>query len=416
VTDTTSPAGPGMLWRRARFASLVTILVLLVVYSGLDWWSGRQLDNEVARFEAKYGSLSGPSTASNPPPADNRARLVRAAAALVNAPQESLDRAVTELQDPKSTMVVNDDRLALVNGSQDALRFLAGLESRRESRWDEEPGPQLLEIRQLGNLVYLSALIDVAEGRADQAADRAVEALDVSNSLANEPTLIAQLIRTAVGFQPLDVTQRLLAQAEPSRAALDKLAQRLAECRQPEPMGAGLLGEATNVNLALARAESGRRSADSDLGPLAGPLGRLTRPLLRLARTSYLAQMGRFLDLQAGPRPRPTGSVLPQPRWWSPVDRLVWTVMPGLERAIETGDDFSAALAGAEIAVALRRYRLEAGAYPDRLAALVPAYLDAVPIDPFTGAPPMYARQAGGFSLHTGRRPYRPLADWIVTK
>jgi hypothetical protein len=108
--------------------------------------------------------------------------------------------------------------------------------------------------------------------------------------------------------------------------------------------------------------------------------------------------------------------VLRQPRWWSPVDRLVSTVMPGAERVIETGDDFSAALAGAEVAVALRRYRLETGAYPDRLTTLVPAYLDAVPIDPFTGAPPVYARQGAGFSLHTGRRPYRPLADWTVAK
>ena len=181
-------------------------------------------------------------------------------------------------------------------------------------------------------------------------------------------------------------------------------------------MRTGLHGETTNVNLVLAAAEAGRASADSGLGPLSGGLGRLARPWLRFARAKYLAQMERFLDLQGGPRPRLAASALPPPRWWSPVDYIVAIVVPGLERALETGDDFNAALAGAEIAVALRRYRLDVGAYPEHLAALAPAYLDAVPVDPFTGAPPVYTRHASGFSLHTGRRPYRPLADWTVAK
>jgi hypothetical protein len=415
VTNTIAPPVPRTFWRRARFVTLVTILILLVVYSGLDWWSGRQLTSQVGLMEAKYGPLSVPSTRPALPPADNRARLVRAAAALVNAPPESLGRAVETLQSPKSTTAITEELRALVTGSQDALRLLAGLESRRQSVWGEAEGPRLLEIRQLGNLAYITALIDLTEGRVDRSVDRVVEALDVSNSLATEPTLIAQLIRITVGFTSLDVTQRLLAQAEPSRSALDKLSLRLVESRQPEPVRTGLLGEVAYVNLLLARAEAGRSSAGTGLVPLAGPLGRLARPILRLARTTYLKQMERLLDLQSGPRPRPAVPASPQPGWWSP-DRLVSNLTPGLERAIETGDDFSAALAGAEIAVALRRFRLDSGAYPERLGALAPAYLEEIPVDPFTGAPPVYARQAAGFTLHTGRRPSRPLADWIVTK
>jgi hypothetical protein len=41
--------------------------------------------------------------------------------------------------------------------------------------------------------------------------------------------------------------------------------------------------------------------------------------------------------------------------------------------------------ANATIAVAMTRYRLDHGAYPDKLTALVPDYLDEIPADPFDG-------------------------------
>jgi hypothetical protein len=40
--------------------------------------------------------------------------------------------------------------------------------------------------------------------------------------------------------------------------------------------------------------------------------------------------------------------------------------------------------------VAAERWRLAQGAYPADLASLVPAYLEAVPVDPFSGAPLHY--------------------------
>jgi hypothetical protein len=399
-----------------RFATLLMILILLVVYSGLDWWSGRRLDRQTADFAARYGPLSDRGASRHVPASDNRARLVRAAAALVNAPSASLNGAVRTLASTNSTRAITGELRAVVDANHDAIRLLDELDSRRQSDWEADA--RLLEVRDLGNVVYASAVIDLADARADAAAARAVESLDIANSLRNEPDLISQLVRIAVGFQPLDVTQRLLTEAEPSRPFLEKLAGRFAESRQTDPIRAGLLGEAAITARALARAE-GRHisgSAGSDQGAWAGPLGRLGRPFIRMTRASYLAQMERILEVQSGPRPRPTAPVLPRPGWWALTDRLAASSMSGFERSIEIGDDFSAALAGAEIAVALRRFRVDRGAYPDDLSALVPAYLDVVRIDPFTGALPVYARQGAGFSLRVGRDVHRPLADWIVTK
>ena len=92
-----------------------------------------------------------------------------------------------------------------------------------------------------------------------------------------------------------------------------------------------------------------------------------------------------------------------------------------LDWAIATGDDYLSELGAAEVAVALRRYRLDRGAYPDELAALVPAYLAELPVNPFTAKPPVYARQATGFTLTAPRseihtRAVPPTPEWTVNR
>ena len=91
----------------------------------------------------------------------------------------------------------------------------------------------------------------------------------------------------------------------------------------------------------------------------------------------------------------------------------------GLERSVQTGERFNSALAATELAVALRRYQIDHGHYPEALSALVPAYLSVLPIDPLTGQPPLYERQSAGFRLRTepGQRMtgiMEPSPEWNV--
>ena len=51
--------------------------------------------------------------------------------------------------------------------------------------------------------------------------------------------------------------------------------------------------------------------------------------------------------------------------------------------------------------LALRLYRLEKGAYPNRLEDLVPRYLDSVPIDPFSNQPLVYRPKTGSYLLYS---------------
>jgi len=53
-------------------------------------------------------------------------------------------------------------------------------------------------------------------------------------------------------------------------------------------------------------------------------------------------------------------------------------------------------------AIALKRYQLNHGNYPERLSELMPEFLAAVPLDPVDGQPLRYRKNAGGsFSLYS---------------
>jgi hypothetical protein len=123
---------------------------------------------------------------------------------------------------------------------------------------------------------------------------------------------------------------------------------------------------------------------------------------------------------QAGPRPRPAWET-PKASPWSPIDSFAMVSLPGLARTVQTGDDYMSMLGASEIVVALRRYKLEHGSHPADLSALVPTYLDRLPINPYTGAVPVYARDGDGFILRAPRDKSdgpkrRPSTDWKVAR
>ena len=111
----------------------------------------------------------------------------------------------------------------------------------------------------------------------------------------------------------------------------------------------------------------------------------LERPVIRYRALQELAERGRAVDAASVPRAKRAHLV----------SSLRPSAQPGL---IEVGDAWSVILGNAATAVALRRFRIDHGAYPVRLDELVPGYLKTVPIDPYAGGPPEYVRSGSGFS------------------
>ena len=86
----------------------------------------------------------------------------------------------------------------------------------------------------------------------------------------------------------------------------------------------------------------------------------------------------------------------------SKVHVLLHEIAPALARITTLETRVIAHLRTAQVALAIQRYRLAAGALPDKLAALAPAYLETVPKDPFDGNNLRYRKlDAGGFVVYS---------------
>lgn len=84
------------------------------------------------------------------------------------------------------------------------------------------------------------------------------------------------------------------------------------------------------------------------------------------------------------------------------VYRLVMAItMPDISRAILLDGNGRVRVALLQTAIALHRYQLQAGRYPESLDALVPEFLDALPIDLFSDEPLIYRREGDGFVLYS---------------
>ena len=408
----------GSRWRRWRLFGLIAILAMFAAYVVFDLWAGYRVGSIVERLEQRYGTLAEDSlrTAAVPPD-ENRARLVRAAAALGVQPTPAVRTLLTHLANSPKISAIPAEVTQLVEANREALRIAATFTSRERSSWETEPdgshGPELLEIRMLSDVLFAQAASELAAARPDEASKAIAAALAVSASLRQENQLVAQLIRIAIAARQIDAIQHLLAESEPSAAALDELARRLAENRTPDPIRLGLAGELKLGHAGFSRLETGR--SDGSIvrpGRFSGLLFRMGRPFVRMGHASYLQTVEQLLELQAGPRPK--GPFPSEDGWFA------FGFTAGLARSIETGDDFTSMQGAAETAVALRRYRIARGSYPDDLTALVPDYLPALPIDPFTGKPPVYARKDAGFTLESQRYmsqtlpKSRPAMKWEV--
>jgi hypothetical protein len=311
-----------------------------------------------------------------------------------------------------STPVPSEVR-ALVVQNEVALRIAEDARQRPRSNWSYERDhatPPLLATRILANLFYVKARVELEDGRADDAARALAASLGVAASLRNEPPLIVQLIRIAAAQQAYVGVQRLLSGAEPSAAALADLAAALEEERQPPfPARVALIGELRWGHdrwTALAEGDAqvfdpsssdwfGERRPSLWIG-LAAWFG---RPAVHVVHTRFLREVDQIINAQAV---LPASRVLPsttEKQWWKKrVD--IW--LPGLERSLESTDEHAAAQSAAAVAIALRRYRIAHGGYPDDLASLTPEFLKALPIDPYTGKPTVYSRTGSGFELKAG--------------
>ncbi|MDX2017680.1 MAG: hypothetical protein SFY95_08600 [Planctomycetota bacterium] len=126
--------------------------------------------------------------------------------------------------------------------------------------------------------------------------------------------------------------------------------------------------------------------------------GLATAAELRERADMLFAQLVRAAKL---PRPQRTGeNSLVSKESLTSRDLLLQILLPAMGKALQSADHFATDCAATETIIALERFRARTGAYPEALAALVPAELAAQPIDAWSGASLRYRREGASYRLY----------------
>jgi hypothetical protein len=411
MTDASRPNRWPLRTRRLLVIVLILVLAVLALRVALDIWLGHRLNKEIARLEEQYGPLRWDPARkldawrSWPPrlSPENRARALDAAAARVTLSDANRDLIYL----PRTALTLTADQARAVAGeNREAVQLAIRAAQRRHSNWWVRYLAEPDNVPNLADLSYLSTVLAIA-GRSDTDAGRADEAVaDVTAGFAEaaamqaEPLAIMVLNATRVVQDQIDVLKDILGRAEPSGPALAALAAAIDEALPANPMREVMLGELKHARFVWPWIERGSFDGHRDPSPASWwsrAAAWLVRPVIRFMAARDLAERARAVDAASTPRSR-RGAPFQSA---APARGAIRSGSPKAAGLIDLGDRWTASVGLAATAVALRRFRLDHGAYPATLDELVPAYVKALSVDPYAGHPPRYVRQGSGFELHS---------------
>jgi hypothetical protein len=401
--------------RRLLVILLICAFAVLAVRAVFDVWMGRRLNGEVARLEKQHGPLTWDpvrkldawKTWPRRIAPENRARMLDAAAARVTL-SDAYEKALYLPHAPSG--MTADQARGIADENRDAVQLAIRAARLQHSNWDirylAEPlnVPNLMDLHDLSTVLAVAARSDTDAGRADEAVADVTAGFAEAGAMRAEPVAIMTLNAMAVARQQIEALKDILIRAEPSGPALAGLAAAIDESLVASPMREAMLGELKHSRFIWPWVErgyfDGRQNPTPPSAWMRGTAW-LLRPVIRFMAMRDLADKARAVEAASTPRSRRGGIALRQP---SLAPGAVRVGVPPASHLMDAGDQSTVSVGRAAIAVALRRFRLDHGAYPNALDELAPRYLKTVPLDPYTGRPPEYARQGAGFEL-----PYRPV-------
>jgi hypothetical protein len=257
-------------------------------------------------------------------------------------------------------------------------------------------------VRTVAGLLHWDVVLQTHEGKMDAALRSCQGIFNCGRIIGEDPLILAQLIRMAMTRMGLVALERALSQGEADEATLSAIQALLAEEAAHPRLRIVARGERGSVHWVLSAVAAGdlapaRLAPPGQPGPFGQlPAGQAIRPL----HAQVLRRMTRWVEITGLP-------LWEQPALAREWERAQKTAAKGLLSSMpaRTCTDSSVRLQaevhGALAAVAVERYRLAHGSWPRDLGALVPAYLKAIPNDPYEGKPLRYRRVAGGVVVYS---------------
>ncbi len=266
--------------------------------------------------------------------------------------------------------------------------------------------PNLSEMRRCVRLLELEAVLHAENGDGRSATRSAISGFGIARSLAREPVMISQLVRAGCQTSAISAVEQVINRTELTDEQLVELIEHVRNSERSSDIFRAFVGErCTGISFFRVPESVG-------LNVLGGS-GPLLRPLLALYKAAGLADADAviYLDLMDGylkaarlplhERREAVEAVEAKLQSTSQAHILLHTIMPALSRVTTIEMRAIARLRTAQVALALRRYHMSADKLPDKLADLVPAYLESVPKDPFDGNDLRYKKLVVGFVVYS---------------
>jgi hypothetical protein len=264
--------------------------------------------------------------------------------------------------------------------------------------------PHLSEMRKSLFLLNLEAILHAENGQTASSIDSVLSGFGFAQSLAKEPSTISQLVRVACESRTVSSLEWIINRIELTDEQLGELSRCLYDAECASDLSRAFVGERC-MGLSFFMAPQSMSSVGLESVP--------ARPILAVCQAVGLVDMDAviYLDimndqLEAARLPyhqrrEATDAIEKKLRTLSKIHIFAHVLTPALSRVITIETRTIAHLRAARVGLAIQRYRLAAGALPDTLSELVPAYLDAVPKDPFDGNELRYKKRGAGFVTYS---------------
>jgi hypothetical protein len=417
--------------KAARRWSLWAILVLfglgIVSWSVFNWVAGRQLDRALADLQAAGYPIRLSDCA--PPPVlaeENAAPFFSAAFALISKPSHGGEQKAFEKVTKMGLGGLSSDQEATIRTwlerNRNAIELLARARTKPRCRFDrkyegyETRFPELEGISWFLGVLSVRAQIEAKDGRLKEARESVSDILRLSNSIADEPSILCQMYRLgAIGTALLTVNrcvnEKTDADALRQWLAILPRESDLDGCME-RPLRAELatLAESLPLPSYLLLELEGRRR-DEDLGSII--LTRLSYPVQRrdgahclqllrraaeLSRKSYTdgqAEWQTFQEEASG------GSAV--------LNHVTGWVLPGMSGIAKVQVSNQANIAVTRAGLEWELEYSTTGRYPDKVSVL----------NPITGQPLIYDTFSGRLSRASS--PYQPNSaehdhDWLLRR
>ena len=261
--------------------------------------------------------------------------------------------------------------------------------------------PHLDKSRQVLSLLQYDAYLAAIDKNPNRAIRAARAALAVSRAIGDEPLLVSQLVRIAAGVLAAQTAMQVIAWGEPTEGLAELQAELLAEAEVPY-FRIGMRGERAMLDRVFRGLADGTIPVEHwfgyaeihNPGPQHYAMFKTYRAFIPGDHAKSLEITSKYVEAAKLPHHEQLAALgaIPIPPGAPEEFRYILTrlFLPACQKVAEAGLRARAELLAAATCVACERFRQKHGRWPETPAELVPAYLPAVPLNPFDGKPISY--------------------------